>query len=233
MLNKTVRYSFFAILCIDLPVTECGILSGCQRFELICWLHLLNKITSKMDIKVLAWLNLASTFDKLRHDVGVIGVTYLSLFLRSKKPEPIGCPQDGSNVFPRRQIYAVSSCRRPKCKFLPLLNLHITLVFMLIFCRCVKFWFPKANHAVNRRRNKIHPVRGHGDQKEGQRYSWTLSLTWGLNGVGWRTPRLGWFTTGKRTLSPLLSKMRGPSTSLVGYGNSRQHRYSISGPSSP
>lgn len=148
------------------PVTQCGILSGCHRFELICWLRFLNKITSKMNIKVLSWLNLASAFGKLRHEVGVIDVTSLSLFLRSKKPEPIGCPQHGSTVFLRRKIYAVSSCRRPKCKFLPPLNLHITLAFMLIFCRDINTWYLKANHAVNSRRNKTHHLRGHEDQKE-------------------------------------------------------------------
>jgi hypothetical protein len=117
MSNKTVQSALFAILCTDFPVTQCGTLRGCQRFELIRRLHLLNKFTSKMNIKVLAWQNLASTFDKLRQELGVIGVTFLSLFLWSKKPEPIGCPPDGSTVFLRKQIYVVFSCRRPKCKF--------------------------------------------------------------------------------------------------------------------
>lgn len=166
MSNKTVQQVFFAILCIDFSVTQCGILSGCQPFEIKCWLHLLNTITSKMNIKVMAWLNLASIFDKLRHEVGVIGVTFLSLFLRSKKPERIGCPPDGSTVFLRREIYAVSSCSTPKCKVLSPLNLHTTLAFMLNFCRNIKSWCLKANHAVSNKRSEVHPVRGYEDQKK-------------------------------------------------------------------
>jgi len=46
-------------------------------------------------------------------------------------------------------------------------------------------------------KGKIHPITGHEDPEEELMCSYTLSLTWALNGGGWSAPRPGRFTPGK------------------------------------
>jgi len=48
---------------------------------------------------------------------------------------------------------------------------------------------------------KVHTRTGHEGPEGEWRYSYTLSLTWALDGGGWSTPRPGRFTPGKDPVS--------------------------------
>jgi hypothetical protein len=58
-------------------------------------------------------------------------------------------------------------------------------------------------------KGKVHPGTGHEDP-EGEKYSYTLSLTSALDGGGWSTPSPGRFIPWKETRYPLYRKLDGP-----------------------
>jgi len=54
-----------------------------------------------------------------------------------------------------------------------------------------------ASCTTGKGKGKVHPIAGHKDPKEEQRFSSTLSLTSELDWVAWSTPRPSYFTPGK------------------------------------
>ena len=79
---------------------------------------------------------------------------------------------------------------------------------------------------------KIHPITGHVGPEVEQSYSCTLSLTTGLNKVGWSTPRPGRFASRERPGTHLIGGWVDPRARLDGCVKSRPHRDSIPRPSS-
>ena len=79
-------------------------------------------------------------------------------------------------------------------------------------------------------KDKVHPRTGHEAPEGEKRFSSTLSLTSALDGVGGQRHFSGSLSPGKGSL--LQYARRIPRAGLDGYGKSRSHWDSISGPPS-
>jgi len=91
--------------------------------------------------------------------------------------------------------------------------------------------FPPGQKAKGK--SRVHPRTAHEGPEGEQRYSYTLSFTWGLYGGGWLTPRAGRFTPRKDPVPIVQEAGWTPVTVWTGAENLAPHRDSIPGPYSP